>query len=450
VAPSARGFRLPLALTIALRELRAGAGGLTVFVLCIALGVAAVASIGSLAASFNQALARQGRTLIGGDLSFELINRQASSEERAALDALGGVSESASFRAMARSSAGKSALVEVKAVDDAYPLYGEVSITRPDNAGTPWRTAGVVLVERTLLDRLNLDVGSPITIGETMVTIGGILGEQPDRLADRLAYGPKLLMSRETLTRTGLVQPGSLIRWTYRVKLPEARAADKEALAAARTGIEKEFPQSGFAINDWTDPAPSLRRDAERFTQFINFVGLTALLLGGIGVGNAIQSYMAKKREIIATFKCLGASSRLVLAVYLIQALLLAAVGIFIGLIIGALTPALLASLYADTLPIALAVEPHPLPLLTAALAGLLTMVLFVLWPLGQAASVSPAVLMRAHLTEERERSAWPFAAGSAAAGIALFVLAIAASEERNITASISAGIVVAFALLTG
>ncbi|HEV7463410.1 MAG TPA: ABC transporter permease, partial [Methyloceanibacter sp.] len=163
-APSARRFRPPLALTIALRELRAGAGGLTIFVLCIALGVAAVASIGSLAAAFNQALARQGRTLIGGDLSFELINRQASSEERAALDALGGLSESASFRAMARSAGGKSALVEVKAVDDAYPLYGQVSITRPDNAGTPWRSAGVVLVERTLLDRLNLEVGSPLTI----------------------------------------------------------------------------------------------------------------------------------------------------------------------------------------------------------------------------------------------------------------------------------------------
>lgn len=449
-APGATRLRLPLALTIALRELRSGAGGLTVFVLCIALGVAAVAAIGSLAASFNQALAQQGRMLIGGDISFELIHRQASDEERAALDALGRVSSSASFRAMARSGASKSALVEVKAVDDAYPLYGEVSITRPDHAGTPWRSAGVVLVERALLDRLNLDVGSPLTIGETTVTIGGILGEQPDRLADRLAYGPKLLMSTDTLARTGLVQPGSLIRWTYRVKLPEARATDKEALAAARLGIEKEFPQSGFAITDWTDPAPSLRRDADRFTQFISFVGLTALLLGGIGVGNAIQSYMAKKREIIATFKCLGASSRLVLAVYLIQALLLAAIGIFIGLLIGALTPALLASLYADSLPIALAIEPHPVPLLTAALAGLLTMVLFVLWPLGQAASVSPAVLMRAHLTDERERSAWPFAAGSAAAGIALFALAIAASEERTITASISAGIVVSFALLTG
>jgi putative ABC transport system permease protein len=443
-------FSLPLAFAMALRELRSGAGGLTVFVLCIALGVAAVAAIGSLAASFNEALARQGRLLIGGDLTFELIHRQANPEERAAIDALGQVSESASFRAMARSDGGKSALIEVKAVDEAYPLYGEVSIIEADKSGPVWRNPSVVLVERPLLDRLDLKVGSSLAIGEATVTIGGVLGQQPDRLADRLAYGPKVLMSRETLAATGLVQPGSLIRWTYRVKLPAPRAGDKEGLGDARAGIESRFPQSGFAIHDWTDPAPSLRREADRFTQFINFVGLTALLLGGIGVGNAIQSYMNKKRDIIATFKCLGAASRLVLAVYLIQALLLAAVGIAIGLLIGALTPAALSAFYADTLPITLAVEPHPLPLLTAFLAGLLTMVLFVLWPLGRAASVSPAVLMRSYLAEERERAAWPYAAGAAAAGLALFALAIAASEERAVTASISIGIVVAFLLLTG
>jgi len=449
-SPAANGLKLSLALSIALRELRAGAGRLSIFVLCIALGVAAVAAIGSLSASFDEALARQGRLLIGGDLSFELIHRQADSAERAALESLGEVSESASFRAMARSAEGKSALVEVKAVDNAYPLYGDVSITRAERPGPVWRDPDVVLVERTLLDRLNLDIGSKIAIGDATVTIGGILGEQPDRLADRLAYGPKLLMFRDTLAHTGLVQPGSLIRWTYRVKLPEARSADKEFLVETRNNVEKQFPQSGFAIHDWTDPAPSLRRDADRFTQFISFVGLTALLLGGIGVGNAIRSYMAKKREVIATFKCLGATSRLVLLVYLIQALLLATVGIAIGLLIGALTPALLAALYADALPITLAVEPHPMPLIAAALAGLLTMVLFVLWPLGRAASVSPAVLMRAHLTDERERSPWPYAVGSAVAGIALFALAIAGSEERAITASISAGIVLAFLLLTG
>ena len=449
-SPAANGLKLSLALSIALRELRAGAGRLSIFVLCIALGVAAVAAIGSLSASFDEALARQGRLLIGGDLSFELIHRQADSAERAALESLGEVSESASFRAMARSAEGKSALVEVKAVDNAYPLYGDVSITRAERPGPVWRDPDVVLVERTLLDRLNLDIGSKIAIGDATVTIGGILGEQPDRLADRLAYGPKLLMFRDTLAHTGLVQPGSLIRWTYRVKIPEARSADKEFLVETRNNVEKQFPQSGFAIHDWTDPAPSLRRDADRFTQFISFVGLTALLLGGIGVGNAIRSYMAKKREVIATFKCLGATSRLVLLVYLIQALLLATVGIAIGLLIGALTPALLAALYADALPITLAIEPHPMPLIAAALAGLLTMVLFVLWPLGRAASVSPAVLMRAHLSEERERSPWPYAVGSAVAGIALFALAIAGSEERAITASISAGIVLAFLLLTG
>ena len=109
--------RLPLALAIALRELRAGASGLIVFVLCIALGVAAVAAIGSLAAAFDEGLARQGRTLVGGDLSFERVHEQTDAAERAALEALGTISESASLRAMARNADGKSALVEVKAVD---------------------------------------------------------------------------------------------------------------------------------------------------------------------------------------------------------------------------------------------------------------------------------------------------------------------------------------------
>ena len=439
------GRSLPLAFTIALRELRAGLGGLAVFVFCIALGVAAVAAIGSLAASFDKALARQGRLLVGGDLSFERVHRRAEADERAALDTEGLVSESASLRAMARSGGSKSVLVEVKAVDPAYPLYGEVAVKRPPGAGALWRKDGVILVERTLLDRLGVDVGSRLTIGDAEVEIGGILGEQPDRLADRLAYGPKVLMSLDTLERTGLVQPGSIVRWTYRLKLPGDQAQDKESLALARTSMETKFPQSGFDIRDWTDPAPSIRSDARRFTQFIGLVGLTALLLGGIGVGGAVGGYMAKKRKIIATFKCLGASSKFVLAVYAIETLILGSIGIMLGLLVGALTPAALASAYRDVLPLPLAVEPHPLPLLTAALAGLLTVALFVLWPLGRAARVPAAVLMRQELAEQTERPAIGFLAGAAASGIALFALGIAASGERLITASISVGIVAAF-----
>ena len=451
IAEPAPATRLSgLALTIALRELRTGAGGLVVFVLCIALGVAAVAAIGSLAAAFNKALANQGRLLIGGDLSFEVVHRQATAEEAAALHALGQVSESASFRAMARASDGKTALVEVKAVDTPYPLYGDVNVIEPEGAATAWRTPGTVLVQPILLERLGLKIGDTLQIGDATARVGGTLGQQPDRLADRLSYGPKVLMSRETLDKTGLVQPGSLIRWTYRVKMPGDAGANRDNLDTARKAMEAAFPQSGFAIRDWTDPAPSLRRDAARFTQFINFVGLTALLLGGIGVGNAIQSYMAKKRDVIATFKCLGATSRLVLDVYMIQSLMLAAVGIAIGLALGALAPLAVATLYEDALPITLAVEPHPIPLIVAALAGLLTMVLFVLWPLGRASRISPARLMRAGLTDERRRSAAPFALGSAAAGLALLVLAVAASEERLVTAAISVGILAAFGLLLG
>ena len=416
--------------------------------MCIALGVAAVAAIGSLAAAFNKALANQGQLLIGGDLSFEVIHRQANPAELEALNRLGQVSESAGFRAMARAADGKSALVEVKAVDGLYPLYGEVVVI--EGADTAWREPDTVLVQPILLERLGIKIGDALKIGDATTKIGGTLGEQPDRLADRLPYGPRVLMSRETLTKTGLVQPGSLIRWTYRVKMPNDEGADREKLTSARKEMESAFPQSGFAIRDWTDPAPTLRRDAERFTQFINFVGLTALLLGGIGVGNAIQSYMAKKRDVIATFKCLGATSRLVLDVYMIQAVILASVGIAIGLVLGALAPLAIATLYEDVLPIRLALEPHPVPLIVAALAGLLTMVLFVLWPLGRASRVSPAVLMRTDLTEERGRSATPFALGSAAAGLALFFLAIAASDERLVTAAISAGIVAAFGLLLG
>ena len=351
---------------------------------------------------------------------------------------------------MARIAGGKSALVEVKAVDGAYPLYGQVVIAEPKDAGPIWRQPGVIVAERSLLERLNVGIGSTLSIGDATVTIGGILGTQPDRLADRLAYGPRVLMSLETLDRTGLIQPGSLIRWIYRTRLPGLSGNDRTALNTARFAIEAKFPESGFAITDWTDPAPSIRREVQRFTKFISLVGVAALMLGGIGVANAIGSYMAKKRQVIATFKTLGASGRLVLAVYLIQALMLAGLGIVLGIVLGALTPALLSATYGDALPIALAVEPHPVSLLTAAGAGLLTMLLFVLLPLGRASVVPPAVLMRSHLTDEQERPPLAFIVVAAASGLALFALAIAASEERAITASISAGIVAGFLLLLG
>ena len=247
------------------------------------------------------------------------------------------------------------------------------------------------------------------------------------------------------------MQPGSLIRWTYRVKMPDDIGVDRKGSPPPR---EKTWRRnslkadSPFAIGPTRPRRCGVTRSA--LPSLSTSSESTALLLGGIGVGNAIQSYMAKKRDVIATFKCLGATSRLVLDVYLIQAFRLALIGIVIGLVLGAFAPVVIATLYQDALPIALAVEPHPVPLIVAALAGLLTMVLFVLWPLGKASRISPAVLMRAHLTEERERSALPFRYWFGGGGARAFVLAVAASEERLVTAAISVGILFAFVLLLG
>ena len=227
---------------------------------------------------------------------------------------------------MARTADGKSALIEVKAVDDCLSaLRRGRRCLEPDDAGPPGACPASCWSSATLLDRLGLEVGSPLTIGEASVTIGGVLGAAA-RPARR---PPRLWTEAADVARDAGAHRAGAARQPHPLDLSReaprgSRRRQGGAQGRARTASRAKFPQSGFAIRDWTDPAPSLRRDADRFTQFVSFVGLTALLLGGIGVGNAIQSYMAKKREIIATFKCLGAPSRLVLAVYFLQALLLA------------------------------------------------------------------------------------------------------------------------------
>src|ERR1700754_126255 len=117
-----------LALRYALRELRGGLRGFYVFIACIALGVMAIAGVGSVAASLGEGLAREGRTLLGGDVAFSLIQREARPDEVAFLRTRGQLSIAATLRAMARTGDGRLALVEVKAVDGQYPMIGELAL----------------------------------------------------------------------------------------------------------------------------------------------------------------------------------------------------------------------------------------------------------------------------------------------------------------------------------
>jgi putative ABC transport system permease protein len=396
--------RSPLLMVeLALRELRSGLRGFLVFIACIALGVMAIAGVGSFSESLFAGLAREGRVILGGDLAFSLIQREASEPERAFLERQGTVSIAATMRAMARRADGRSTLVEIKAVNAAYPLYGAVALDRDMPLATALAERdGVygVVADPALLTRLDLSPGARLTIGSATIELSAALKSEPDKLASGIGFGPRLIMSEAALRATGLLQPGSLVRWHYQLKLPEESTTEGVS-AAARA----QLPQAGWEIRSRTNASPALERSVERFTQYLTLVGLTALLIGGVGVANAVKSHLDRKRDVIATLKTLGATGGQVFALYLVQILVLALIGSAIGLALGASLPYLIASVFGALIPLPIAPALHPGDLALALVYGLLTALAFALWPLGRAHDVPVSALFRDLVAPERQ---WP------------------------------------------
>jgi len=427
------GWRIPL--QYALRELRGGLRGFYVFIACIALGSMAIAGVGSLAASLADGLAREGRVILGGDLSFTLIQREAAPPERTFLDSQGKLSSAATLRAMARTPDGKATLVELKAVDAAYPLFGEVKLEPPGALGDALAQrdgAFGAAADPVLLARLDIKPGARMTIGNASIEIRAALTNEPDKFAGGIGFGPRLLVNEDALRATGLIQPGSLVRWIYRVRLPQNDATDaaaKAVTAQART----QLPEAGWDIRNRNNASPQLERNVERFTQFLTIVGLTALLVGGVGVGNAVKSHLDRRREVIATMKALGASGRRVFAVYLTQVLLLALVGGLIGVALGAILPYFIAWTFGAIIPLPFVPAMHPAELVLALIYGLLTALAFALWPLGRAHDVPVGALFRDEVASEPRRPRTIYVVLTAAAVVALASVAVLLAYDRRV-----------------
>jgi putative ABC transport system permease protein len=435
---------------LALRELRGGLHGFYVFIACIALGVAAIAGVGSLARSLADGLAREGRVILGGDAVFSLIHREANAQERAFLEGRGRVSLAATTRAMARTEDGRAALVEIKAVDDRYPLYGTIRFSPPRRLSELFGLQDGVFgaaADPVLLARLGLAPGSRIRVGESTIEIRASLEAEPDKLAARFALGPRLLMSEAALRATGLLQPGSLVRWNYRLRLPENDAGDRAADAAVKEA-RTAFPDAGWEMRTRQNASPEFGRNIGRFTQFLTLVGLTSLLVGGVGVANAVKSYLDRKRDVIATLKALGATGREIFSIYLGQVLLLALVGIGIGLAVGAAVPFLLAAAFGSVIPVPIAPALHPDQLALALLYGLLTALAFALWPLGRAHDVPVSALFRDEVAPQRRVPRLRYVLGAAAAVAVLAATAIAFAYDRRLAAIFVASAAAAFVTL--
>ncbi|GJD41082.1 ABC transporter permease [Methylobacterium bullatum] len=446
--PAPRPSRVPLTLRLAFRELRAGLGGFVVFLACIALGVAAIAGVASISRSLTDGLGREGKRILGGDLTYSLINREATPDERAALDAQGKVSVVTTLRAMALAGDKGAALVELKAVDAAYPAAGDLvtdpALPLPDLLAERDGVFGAV-ADPVLLTRLDLTVGDRIEIAGKPIAIRATLVSEPDKIANGIGFGPRLLVSAATLQATGLIRPGSLNRWSYRIQAPAADDAELERRIAA---VARAAPDAGWEMRSRSNADPRFAKSVERFTQFLTLVGLTALIVGGVGVANAVNAFVARKRGSIATLKSVGAPGGQVVAIYLTQVMLVAGLGTVIGLAIGAGLPFLLDALFHDALPLPLNPTLAPAELLLAAAYGLLTALAFAIIPLGHAHDVPVSGLFRDVVDPDTRKTRLRYRLILVAALAALVALALATAFDRRVALMFIVAAGLAFGLL--
>lgn len=440
-------MELPISLRFALRELRGGLHGFYIFLACLAVGVAAIAGAGSLGAAINAGMRGEGQAILGGDIALELNYRDASAAELAYMQTSGEVSLSRDMRAMAKSHANDvRTLVELKAVDAAYPLFGAVSLRgNMELQSALAQRNGVwgAVIESPLALRLNAQAGTMVRIGAQDFEVRGIIVREPDRASGGLALGPRVMVAAGSLDATRLVQPGSLQVRHYRIKL--LPGADLKNWTEA---LNAKFPDAAWRVRDRENSAPSTQQFLEQMALFLTLTGLTALVVGGVGAGNAVHGFLLRKRETIATLKCLGAEGGMIFRTYLAQIILLAFLGIAIGLVAGAAIPFLLASILADMLPVPAQFAIYPLPLLYASIFGLVTAIIFAIWPLARAREISAAALFRDIVAPVRR---WPrpeYITATVALTGALAGLAFLIAGDARFAFWFVAGIAASFVLL--
>ena len=429
-----------VAFRFAARELRHGVRGLRgfgVFLGCLALGVAAIAGVQSTASSIVTGLRADGREILGGDLALRAVYRDLAPDHRALIErTAAATTHFVEMRTMARlpDDAETGVLVELKAVDGRYPLFGRVEARRDD--GTPAPLAAALardggtwgaLVDPALVERLDLEEGDALAIGGIALEVRGTIVREPDRAGSGGPFGfwPRVLVSFDALAASELLREGSLVYHQYALRLAEGVRAD-----AVQAEIGETLRDAGWQVRTFEDAAPQVRRMVERLGSFLSLVGLTALLVGGVGVGNAVRAWLDTRLGVIATLKCIGASRRVVFSTYLSQLTVIACIGVLAGLAAGAFVPLAVGRLLETLLPTPVAVGVYPGVLGLAALFGLLTAVTFTIWPLSRAHETPAVALFRGAGLGVRPGRPGHLAA-ALAGGAALAVLAVVSAPDR-------------------
>ena len=442
-----RNASTPVALKLALRELRGGLGGFKIFMACLILGVAAIAAIGSLTRAIQDGMEREGQSILGGDMEINQFQKPAPPELITWANEQGTLSQSTRFRTMGRVD-GKpiSTLVELRAVDDLYPLYGEFKTTPAldtdillERRGDLWGTA----IDPLLADKLDVAIGDVLKFGAVKAEVRAYVDAEPDKANLGFQLGPSAFLHLDALEETALVTTGSFISFIYKVRTPTGTDID-----ALNENLKEAFPDATWRVRDRGTSAPGLRRFIEQMGMFLTLVGISALVIGGVGVGNAVRGYMDRKTKTIATLKILGAHGNTVFQVYFFQVMLIGLVSIFIGLFVGALLPGTLAAFLPDTLPVKADSGIYPVALLLAALYGLMITVAFTVWPLGKARDLPAVHLFRDIVAPGRKWPRFIYLAAIVGASLVVVLLAVGLSDNRVLAGGFMAGSAVTLGIL--
>jgi putative ABC transport system permease protein len=432
-----------LAWRLARRELRGGLGGFRIFFACLVLGVAAIAGVGSLSDALLTGMSSQGRVLLGGDVAVGLVHRETTPQEYAFLARRGRVSETASLRGMAyaikNGAAAERQLIELKAVDGLYPLYGHVGISPQSSLSSALacnaNECGAV-AEQPLLDHLHIARGSLLRIGSQNFRITAILTGEPDRLSGGFSLGPHVIVSQAALKRTGLVTVGSLIEYSYRVAMPAGRS-----IAGFRREARAAFPDGGWQIGDRDHAAPGTRRFIREVTMFLTLVGLTALAVGGVGAGQAVGAFLDRKRAEIATLKALGAEGGTIFLMFFLQVMAIALAAVLAGLVLGAAMPFAIGAFYGADIPAPAQYAIYAGPLWLAAAFGIFSAAAFSIPPLARAREVAPATLFRDIVAPSPARGRLGYLLLAAGAAMVIVALALAVAPSPLFAAYFLGGV---------
>jgi putative ABC transport system permease protein len=414
---------------MAWRETRAAWRHFLYFLVCIAIGVGALTGVSLFGTQVEQAVTKEARGLLGGDLEFRL-SRPMSPKGQEVLDSLSDrgvalthVSELVAMAARAGPSGSgqPTQIVELKAVEPQYPLYGTLRLEPPGDLldllrqqtrRCSDRPCFGAVVQESLLIRMGLTVGDQLRIGQGLFVITGVVRTEPDRMANAFSLGPRVLMSREGLHAAELVKVGSRIRERYLLKIPNTMAP--EPLLYELRG---RLATDSARVSSYQDAQPQLKQSLEQLTRYLGLVGLTALFVGGLGVATSIHAFVREKLNTIAVLKTVGADSPTIIRTYGLQAMILGLVGSLVGLIIGVLLhlglPRMIAALMASDLLDQLGLAMNGMNLTLAPLAkglalGMLSTLLFALWPLLTIRDVKPARIFRREIAPLTQTTSHP------------------------------------------